>query len=724
MPVLRSFLAGLLLAACSDGGPGRIAPPGFVGAGTCAECHAAQAAAWRGSHHDLAMQEATGEAVLGDFDGATLTYAGITSTFFRRDGRYFVRTDGPDGRLAEYEIAYTFGVEPLQQLLIPFRGGRLQALGIAWDSRPVDQGGQRWFHLYPGETVNHAHELHWTRAAQTWNGGCAACHSTALEKGYDEETDRYTTTWREIDVSCEACHGPGSRHVEWARSGGAEGEAGRGLPVAFHDRRGVRWVVDAKTGIARRSRAPGGRVEVEACGQCHALRSTIRGDHVWGRPLLETHRPELVLSGFYFPDGQILDEVYEYGSFRQSRMYAAGVTCSDCHDPHALDLRADGNAVCAQCHLPSRFDSAGHHLHAPESPGSRCVACHMPERVYMVIDRRRDHSIRIPRPDLADRLGTPSACVACHADRSNAWAAAALERVHGPPGPAPAFVEAFAADDGGFPEAGRSLAEAAADPALPEILEASALARLGSRPGAAPAGLIEAALSDPDPLVRLGAVLAAAGLEVEERLTLAGPALRDSVRGVRQEAARILASVPASALTGELRASFDRAAGEVLAGLAANEDRQWALLDRAAFQAALGDFQAAERSARAAIRLEPLQAQAWIALAEVQLLAGGEEPAERSLRQGLATVGEAADDLQYALGLLLVRRGRPAAAVEPLGRAAGIRPDIPRYLYAYAIALRESGHAARALQVAVRLQALVPDDPDVVRLVEELRTGR
>ena len=723
MPAPRALLAALLLAACSEGGPGEVTPPGFVGVGTCGECHAAQVAAWQGSHHDLAMQEATEEAVLGDFDGATLTYAGVTSTFFRRDNRFFVRTDGPDGRLADYEIAYTFGVEPLQQVLIPFRGGRLQALGIAWDSRPVEEGGQRWFHLYPGEAVDHEDELHWTRAAQTWNGGCAACHSTGLEKGYDADTDRYTTTWREIDVSCEACHGPGSSHVEWARSGGGEDGAWRGLPVAFHDRRGVRWVMDPATGIARRSEAPGRQVEVEACGTCHALRSTIRPDQVWARPLLETHRPELVLTGFYFPDGQIRDEVYEYGSFRQSRMYAAGVTCSDCHDPHTLDLRAEGDAVCAQCHLPSRFDTPGHHLHAPGSPGSRCVACHMPERTYMVIDRRRDHSIRVPRPDLADRLGTPSACAACHADRTNAWAAAALERVHGSPGPPPAFAGAFAADDRGSPEAGRALAEAAADPALPEILRASALSRLGSWPAAASGGLIEATVADPEPLVRLGAVLAAAGLGFEERLTLAGPALRDSVMGVRQEAARILASLPDSALSGDVRDAFDRAAGEVLAGLDANDDRPWALLDRAAFQAARGELPAAERSARAAIRLEPHQEQAWVALAEVQLLAGREDEAERTLRQGLAAAEEAAD-LDYALGLLLVRRGRLGEAVEPLGRAAAIGPDIPRYLYAYAVVLRETGQRARALEVAGRLGVLVPDDPEVRSLIEELRAVR
>jgi predicted CXXCH cytochrome family protein len=668
------------------------------------------------------MQEAIGASVLGNFDDATFSYAGVTSTFFRRGERFFVRTDGPDGRLADFEIAYTFGVEPLQQLLVPYRDGRLQALGIAWDSRPAAEGGQRWFHLYPGEAVDHENVLHWTRAAQTWNGACAACHSTGLEKGYDPGADRYTTTWREIDVSCEACHGPGSSHVEWARNGADDSEAARGLPVAFHDRRDVRWAMNPATGIARRSEAPGRQVEVEACGRCHALRSAIRADPVWGGSLLETHRPELVLTDLYFPDGQIRDEVYEYGSFRQSRMYAAGVTCSDCHDPHGLELRAEGNDLCAQCHLPARFDTPDHHLHAVGSPGSQCVACHMPERTYMVIDRRRDHSIRIPRPDLADRLGTPNPCAACHADRSNAWAAEALERVHGQPAPPPPFAEAFAADDRRLPGAGRALAEAAAGPTLSGILEASALARLGSWPGAASPELVETALADPEPLVRLGAVLAAAGLDPAERLSLVGPALSDPVMGIRQEAARTLASEPDTGLTGEQRAAFDRAAGEVLTGLEANADRPWALLDRAAFLALRGDLPAAERSARAAIRIEPLEAQTWVALAEVQLLGGRDADAERSLRRGLARIQEAAD-LEHALGLLLLRQGRLVEAIDPLGRAAEIRPDVPSYLYAYAVALREAGQRSRALEVAARLQVLVPDDPDVRRLIAELREG-
>jgi hypothetical protein len=188
----------------------------FVTTKVCAGCHAKEYKAWKGSHHDLAMQEASEKTVLGNFADAKFNYAGIASTFLKRDGKFFVNTDGPDGKLADYEIKYTFGVTPLQQYLIQFPGGRLQALGIAWDSRSKERGGQRWFHLYPKENIRAGNPLHWTGIDQNWNYQCAECHSTNLKKRYDASKAVYDTTWSEINVSCEACHGPGSAHVEWA----------------------------------------------------------------------------------------------------------------------------------------------------------------------------------------------------------------------------------------------------------------------------------------------------------------------------------------------------------------------------------------------------------------------------------------------------------------------------------------------------------------------------
>ena len=387
----------------------------------------------------IAMQHATEKTVLGDFNDARFDYYDVTSRFFRKDGRFFVETDGPDGKLAAFEVKYTFGVDPLQQYLIVFPDGRLQALSIAWDSRPKDKGGQRWFHLYPNEEIRHDDVLHWTKLNQNWNFMCAECHSTGVRKNYDATSDRFATTWAEIEIGCEACHGQGSRHVSWARERqrwwpfGKTEDPDKGLLVRFDERRERVWPIDPKTGSAMHAFTPPAlRKEVETCGLCHARRSTLSEDWVPGRWLSDTHRVAPLSRGLYHADGQMLDEVYNYGSFKQSKMFAAGVTCSDCHEPHGAALRLPGDGVCLQCHAPDKFASATHHRHEGVDPPLACADCHMPARTYMVIDRRHDHSFRIPRPDLSARLGTPNACTDCHTDKSADWAAAAVERWHGP----------------------------------------------------------------------------------------------------------------------------------------------------------------------------------------------------------------------------------------------------------------------------------------------------
>jgi predicted CXXCH cytochrome family protein len=397
----------------------------YAGRDACAGCHAKELTAWRGSDHDLAMQAADEKSVLGDFANAKFTYAGTTSTFSRRDGKFHVNTDGPDGKLADYEIKYTFGVRPLQQYLIEFPGGRMQALSIAWDSRPKAEGGQRWFHLYPGQNIKAGDWLHWTSGGQNWNFTCAECHSTNLRKGFDARTDVYKTTWSELNVSCEACHGPASNHVAWAKK---EGDwqalaSTKGLAIALDERKGASWNPSADTGTARRSAPRSSSRELDTCARCHARAARLSDDYVHGKPPLDTHRLALLDGNLYWNDGQMREEVYNWGSFAQSRMHAQGVTCSDCHDPHSLKLRAPGNAVCAQCHQPAKFDAPSHTHHAAGTPGAACTACHMPTTNYMVVDARHDHSLRVPRPDLSAKLGVPNPCNACHRKETPQWAA-------------------------------------------------------------------------------------------------------------------------------------------------------------------------------------------------------------------------------------------------------------------------------------------------------------
>jgi predicted CXXCH cytochrome family protein len=304
----------------------------------------------------------------------------------------------------DYPISYTFGVYPLQQYLIAVPGGRLQALGIAWRSRPKDQGGQRWFHLHPDQSFKPGDPLHWTGHDQTWDYQCAFCRSTDLKKNYDIGANTYATSWTDLDVAWEACHGPGSQHMAWAKAHAKDGsyDPKMGLTNQLKPTDGSHWVMDPQTGIARRPLPRVGvSTELETCAACQSRRKVVADDPLPGAPYLDGFLPALLETGLYHADGQIDGEVYEYGSFLESRMHAAGVTCSNCHDPHIAKLRAEGNALCAQCHLSEEFDTAEHHHHQPGSAGAQCVNCHMPAKNFTVVDARRDHSIRVPRPDLA-----------------------------------------------------------------------------------------------------------------------------------------------------------------------------------------------------------------------------------------------------------------------------------------------------------------------------------
>ena len=695
-----------------------IAGAGYVGSPGCTECHADEVTAWRGSHHDLAMAEASDDSVLGDFNDVEFTAHGVTSRFFRRDGGFFVHTDGPDGELADYRISYTFGWYPLQQYLIEFPDGRLQALGIAWDSRDKDAGGQRWFHLYPNEAMNHRHPQHWTALDQTWNYQCAECHSTDLKKHYDPTTDRYATTWSEIDVACEACHGPGSAHVDWARAAAEDPAAqvgkDKGLVVDLADRDAAVWTIDAETGKPRRSKPRENHTQIELCARCHSRRGQIWEDYEYGKPLGNTHRLALLDEHLYFPDGQIKDEVYVYGSFIQSKMYAAGVTCSDCHEPHSLRLRADGNAVCATCHMPDRYDTPVHHHHEAGGDAAACTGCHMPQRVYMVNDWRADHSMRVPRPDLSSKLGTPNACNGCHADKTTDWAAAAVAAWY--PDSAHRgqhFAEALHAADVGAADAADRLLAVAANAASPGIVRATAVDRL--RGLAQPQHLftIQRLLRDDDPLLRGASVRFLELTDVRTQVDQGWLSLNDTDRAVRLEAARLLAPLMRQRLPEKFREQLTRAIEEYAQSQYVNADRPESHLNLGLIAAAVGDIPQAEQSYRTVLKLDPTFAPGYVNLADLYRQQQREEEGERILRMGIDAVTEDAD-LQHALGLLLVRQQRLDDALPYLREAAEQAPAVSRYAYVYALALQGAGDTTQALSVLEAAYQRTPANRDIL----------
>ena len=657
------------------------------------------------------MEVADARNVLGNF--GNVSFEG--NRFLARDGKFFVSTEGPDGKRAEFEVKYTFGVHPLQQYLIELPGGRMQALGIAWDARPKDQGGQRWFNLYPGRNLRAGDPLHWTGVDQNWNFQCAECHSTNLRKNYDAAADTFRTTWSEIDVACESCHGPASNHVAWAKKEGAAASyAARGLAVALDERRGVTWALAADARTARRSVPRTTSKEIDVCGRCHARAARFSDDHRDGGAHGDTHRRALLSEGLYWPDGQQRDEVYTWASFLTSKMHAQGVTCSDCHDPHSLELRAPGNAVCAQCHIAASFDTEAHTHHAKGSRGAECVACHMPAATYMVVDPRHDHSLRIPRPDQSVSLGVPNACNNCHTRKTPQWAADAVDTLWGKERKGyQRFAEAFASATAGAPAARGRLLTLIDDPSQPAIVRASALERLAPWLTPTTVQSVVRALNDPDATVRASAVSALAGSDAQTRQRYLPRMLGDPVRVVRMEAAAALAGGAEAGLPPDARAAFARALEEYVDAQVYNADRPEGHANLGNLYARRGEGGRAIAEYRKAIAIDPTFVPAYANLADYHRSRSADREAEQVLREGLARNPQVAS-LHHALGLALVRQKRMADAQAHLALAVRLAPDDPRFAYVYAVALDDAKQGQKAKELLEATRKRHPYDRQVL----------
>jgi predicted CXXCH cytochrome family protein len=687
--------------------------PTFVGAHACAECHRTEFTRWSGSHHELAMQPATDATVLADFNNTNFTSGSVISTFFRRGGKFMVRTDGPGGALHDYQIQFTFGVSPLQQYLIAMPGGRLQALGIAWDTRPLVLGGQRWFFLYPKQNIVASDPLHWTGIDQTWNYMCADCHSTNVHKNYNLRTRSYDTKYAEINVACEACHGPGSNHLEWAKKGAnwKKFDASRGLTIALDERTSAGWAIDPATGNPRRTTPRVSEREIELCARCHSRRGQINEDYVHGQPVGDDYRVALLDQDLYFADGQIKSEVYEYGSFLQSRMYREGVTCSDCHEPHSLKLRAGGNNVCLQCHS-AKYDSPLHYFHQPGTAGALCANCHMPTRTYMVIDARRDHSIRIPSPDLSLKLGTPNACNQCHTNKSPQWASAAIYKWYGHASSGfQHFAETLQEGAEGAPGARGALDELVASDEQPPIARATALSLLAALAPPSTDGAIATGVKDDSPLVRRAAAHALSGANIIENVEPPDLLLNDRVRSVRIETAEQLTQMRADAFPAGLSAAFERARDEYIAAQELNADRPEAHMNLGLLFARQRKSDLAEAELKTALSLEPTFAPAAVNLADLYRELGRDADGEVALRSALERSPYDAS-LLHALGLLMVRMKQNAQALDLLAAAAKGDAANARYAYVYAVALNDSGRTAAAINVLEASIAAHPYDQD------------
>jgi predicted CxxxxCH...CXXCH cytochrome family protein len=703
---IPGLIALLVLAAATAFVAHAAAPAAdYAGSARCAECHAAQHAAWTTSDHGLAMLPAAAGKVLGDFDDVRVTFHGIETHLFQDGERLRVTTAGADGKPASYTIAYSFGHYPLQQYLVDIGDGRLQALNIAWDSRARHAGGQRWFHLRDDEKIDSQSPFFWTRHLQNANSRCIECHSTGFAKNYAADSAAYATAWAEPGVGCEACHGPASRHLELAAANEltATKSGFRRKPMQR-----LAWAFRGEQPIATPS---GARDDawIDTCGGCHSRRASLAAPD----PLVGYHqqyRLALLEPELYFADGQIDDEVFVMGSFLQSKMHGQGVTCADCHDPHSGKPLAAGNALCAQCHQPAVYDRVAHHRHVAGSAGAQCVACHMPERLYMQVDWRRDHAFVLPDPWLSQRLGVPNACTACHRERDDAWAAAAMEQwgLEADADRWPFFNRGLGRQD---MRVFREYAEDSTVLELAPIRQATLVASLAGFPTRGALQVAAGYLGAEDPLLRRAAVDALQPIPPGLRWQLLSPLIGDPVRAVRLEVANRLADLRPQ-LDGADAERLDDLIDEYRESLAYQADTPGGQLAIGSLEWRLGYPILAERAYQRALAIESDFVPALLNLADLYRSLDSEGEARVLLERALQVAPDDANARQ-AMALHLVRTGKRVAALEQLAAAVEQDNAGPGHFYTYAVALDSADRIGDAIAV---LEAASRRFPNAVEL--------
>jgi len=682
----------------------------FVGGKECISCHQREYNLWKDSDHDNAMDVATDSTVMGDFNNVEVEFRGKQHKFYKRDGKFYVYTEGPTGKMDEFQITYTFGVRPLQQYLVPFDKGKYQCLPIAWDTEK-----KRWYDMagmvYSPEELKPTSWLFWTNQAQNWNGVCAECHSTNLNKDYDVESDSFHTTWSDIDVNCESCHGPGSKHLEWAN-----------LPEGSR-------VFDPDMGLVLKTSGTTSKQYIEACAPCHSRRTSLGVNDHRSSEYYNNHQPQLVSPPLYFEDGQILDEVYVYGSFTQSKMYMHDVKCNDCHDSHSIKFRFDGNALCTQCHRADEYDTYQHHFHKYSNEsgqpvidkfgkevnvgeGALCKTCHMPGRYYMGIDFRRDHSFRIPRPDLSIKYNVPNACNDCHADKSFQWSEDYIKKYFGE---RKKFSYASVLADGYEQRQGAdtSLIKLIKSDLYPEIVRATALQYLSAYNNQAADETIRMMLGDPEPIIRATAVNVYNSNDQTKFIKTLAPILNDPIKMVRITAANRLSVFPVESFSETQFQTLSSVLNEYLKTLEYTADFPTGKYNLGNFYSNKGDFTKAEKYYNRAIQEDSLFYPAKSNLALLYYNQGNLKEAEY-LFLNLIKNHEEYTQGEYYLGLLYAEQKRYREAADILEEATK-KPNVnPRIYYNLGLIYQYLKEEKKAESSLLKAYSVSPNEFDLI----------
>lgn len=655
----------------------------YVGDLQCKSCHTSQYNDWLKSDHFKAMELPTDSTVLGNFNNVRYSADGVQSTFFKKDGKFFINTQGADGHNHDFEVKYTFGHFPLQQYLVEFPGGRLQATRLSWDSRD-----KKWFHQYPGQKIDYRDWLHWTGNAQNWNTMCAECHSTNLKKNYNIDNDSYQTTYSVINVSCESCHGPGKQHLDYINSEAYK--EGRKVPHAFME-------------LSANSSA---LYQVNTCAPCHAVKGNISADKIHSNELLDNYIPAIPTTERFYADGQMNEEDYNYAPFLQSKMFRYGVRCSNCHNPHSGKILYADNRLCLQCHSKT-YDAPTHTFHAQNTAGAACKSCHMPSKTYMGNDLRHDHSFRVPRPDLSVKYGTPNTCNSCHKNKSAQWAAEAVNKWFGP-NRQYHFAEDLIPGSRTDTASEVHLNKLLADTAVANIIKATAARYLGELPTASSLNSLLSCLGNADAQVRYEALRSLSGFSPDQYINRVAPLLNDKVRAVRIAAADLFSNVPKEHIPTDYYNAYTQANAELVKYLLYQADFAHGNISIADYFMKINDQRNAEKFYLRALRKDSLANLPRFNLSRLYNAQGRNQEALQLLETAAKT-DNTNPQAFYDLALLYHEMNNPTAALQNFQKAYDLNMRDSRLFYNYGLLMQQSGKPQRAIQILEKGLKLDPN---------------
>ncbi|MCL1125233.1 tetratricopeptide repeat protein [Shewanella surugensis] len=746
---------------------------------TCMQCHREQTTQWQASHHAKSMQKADRQSVLGHFNHFTFKNDNSWTLFDHDKNGFYIET-GLKGQPGQrYSIPFVFGFYPLQQLLVDIGGGRLQAYTVAWDARSIEEGGQTWYDLYED-----AHQpnspFYWQGQFNNWNTRCAQCHSTELTRGYDLNNDRYNTQWRQPNVSCEACHGSASVHLALQKEDANNSPqrqlySGFDKPLqhqplftldpqdhtasltsllttrlAFETHR----LAKAEPSNAQLSKEPiltaeqaaifdsvgnsidstsVSRIENHAlpldkgqasqCILCHSRRHTLVEGQGQGQ-INQEIIPRLALPRLYHRDGQIQDEVFVYGSFSQSKMAAAGVVCSHCHQTHSNELISQDNPLCTQCHRASVFDNPAHTLHSIPLHSTNkdtplCIDCHMPSKTYMGVDIRRDHSFRIPNPWVNEALNSPNVCLSCHQDKDHRWTQHALASKKDAIFTHNSDIGTATLLNETVPEHAQKIIEKwVLDPSQAPMRRAVLLDLLDlSQPSHVNA--LNIAANDNEALVKLGVLHKLSSAPFSLQLQIGFGLLYDDNKNVRLEAIKLLSPAFKTNIPVTAQEKLQAVLKEAVATYQTQQDLLSGQLSLADLAYNVGDIAQAKVHYQNALQLQPQFLPAKLNLASLHRETGQYQQA-KNLLQAILVIEGNHSLAQYNLGLIYVIEKQWPKALSALNTAANTSPDNLQFAFVYLLALEASGQIDNALVQLEKLAQHTPNDPALIEIRHRL----